>query len=134
MAYLLDNNALKRVLRQDPVFTAKFEEIPGDIWVSIIAVKESIDGHLLKIKEHEEAHSVKLFSGFDFLLKFIEEMQFYPIFPYDENSEKLFQSWGNWTKAIGKYDCRIAACGITNDLTVVTADKDNCTDDACFAG
>lgn len=126
MAYLLDTNALKLALKKnDPIFQARWDSVnEDDIWVSIIAVKEEIDGHFKTIKEHEQAHSPQLYEGFDFLHKFIEEMQFYQIFPYDEASERLYQSWGNWAKVVGVNDSRIAACAIVHDLTVVTADKD----------
>lgn len=55
-----------------------------------------------------------------FLAKLVQSLAAFPLLPYTDEAEELFQSWTARQKRVGSQDCRIAASAIQAGLIVVT--------------
>jgi predicted nucleic acid-binding protein len=118
--YLLDSNAYRLALLGDERLARRLEALPENesVFVSVIAIREKMVGLLGAITAAENARSREsLPTVYDFLTRYTEEITYYPAYPYSPAADALFRSWGNWSKAVGKNDCRIAASAIVGGLS-----------------
>ena len=125
--YVLDTNTIKAVLRNPtPYLTERINAVPDQIFVSIVVAEEMIRGVLKTL--HENQHRPEVTRQYDFLRRLIADLGLFPVLPYDDAAEAIYQGFPPHIKRVGLRDCRIAASAMARQpeqFTVITRDLDD---------
>nr|WP_309692880.1 type II toxin-antitoxin system VapC family toxin [Armatimonas sp.] len=121
--YLLDTNLLRPALTPGNALALWIEAHPGEITLSAVTVREALRGMLASIAEAESPQAAgksSLSTRYALLVRLLEGIQSFPLHPYSEVADALYQSWPKSLHRTGPNDCRIAASAIVAGLIVLT--------------
>jgi predicted nucleic acid-binding protein len=121
--YLLDTNLLRPALMAGTPFFLWIGAHPGEVALSLVTLREALRGTLASIAEAESPQSAgksSLSTRYALLARLLEGVKDFPLIPYSEAAEILYQSWPKSVHRIGPNDCRITASAIVSGLIVLT--------------
>lgn len=121
--YILDTDTYSNLLRGHGPIKRRVSQVPpGAIYLCAITPEEMLRGRLDYINQLRRLKEPKLPLAYDYLLDIVRDLNRTSILRYDEDADRLFQSWPAHIKQrVGSQDCRIAATAFVNGFTVVTA-------------
>lgn len=120
--YVLDTDTYTNLLRGHGPTKQRAARAPrGSLYLSAITPEEMLRGRLDYINQLHQRQDTRLPLAYDLLLDLLRDLNRMSILRYDEDADRLFQSWPPQIKRVGSQDCRIAATAIINGFTVVTA-------------
>lgn len=124
--FVLDTDTYSQYVRgQEHIRRHMAEEPSASIYLSAITAEELFKGRLKSIQQARERDSPLISHAFDGLIELSRQTESFRqagrMLRYDEEAERLFQSWPNALKRAGSQDCRIAAVALVHGFTVVTA-------------
>ncbi len=120
--YVLDTDTYSKLLQGHGLIKRRVSQVPQSaIYLCAITPEELLRGRLDYINQLRSRKDPKLSVAYDYLLDNLRDLNRTSILRYDEDAERLFQSWPASVKRTGTQDCRIAAVAIVNGFTVVTA-------------
>jgi tRNA(fMet)-specific endonuclease VapC len=122
--YLFDTDIASNLLdarRENAALRKRVRNTPLDsLAISIVTVEEMMRGTLDRIRRLQtRRHSV--IPGYSDLLLLYNKLRRFPIVPYTEAAERIFDAFPSPVKRIGVNDCRIAAIAIATGCTLITA-------------
>ena len=124
--YLLDTNLLRPALTSETELALWIEAHPGEVALSLVTVREALRGTLASLAEAESPQFLgksSLSTRYALLTRLLDGVSRFPLQPYSETAEALYQSWPKSLHRIGPNDCRIAASAIVAGLVVLTLNR-----------
>lgn len=119
--YALDNDTLSNFTRGKPILVNRILATPPSLlWLPLIVVEEQLRGRLKVLSNLTRLRPDDVVKAYGLLAATLSAVQRFPLLPYTEAAETLYQSWPSEVKRIGTHDCRIAATAIVNGMTVIT--------------
>jgi tRNA(fMet)-specific endonuclease VapC len=121
--YLLDTDTLSLVFRGGeegyPLLKRRLEETPPETrFVCAVTVEEMLAGALAKIRLEETKHQGT--SGYALLVRLVRFLSTFPILPFNDEANALYQAMPAAIKRQGRGDCKIAAVALRHGCTMVT--------------
>lgn len=120
--YVLDTNTVKAVLRNPTAYLEEqIKRFPGQVFVSVVVAEEMIRGVMNQLNQNMRRPEVV--QHYNFLRRLVSDLNLFPVLPYDDAAEAVYQAFSPAIKRIGLRDCRIAASAMTQrpeQFTVVT--------------
>ncbi len=120
--YLLDTSVISNFLderRYYPQLTARIlNQLPEQIFISIITVEEILQGALASIQKAKRKPSVT--GAYQYFEDLFAALHRFQILSYTTEAENIYQSLPAQSKRIGTQDCRIASIASVNGFIVVT--------------
>jgi len=121
-SYVLDNDTVRALLHHPtPYLEEQIRQHPGQLFLSVVVAEEMVHGVMSQLNQNMRRPEVV--RHYNFLRNLVADLNLFPILPYDENAEALYQSFPPAIKRVGLRDCRIAASAMTQQpeqFTVVT--------------
>jgi tRNA(fMet)-specific endonuclease VapC len=122
--YLLDSDTVTGAFRRHPQISHRIATTPPElIWISSIAVEESVGRQINRINSIHSRKEQGLTSACVLLVKLMAHLQKFQILPYSDKAEALYRTWTPQQKRVGTNDCRIAASALVAGFTVVTCNS-----------
>ena len=120
--YVIDSCSLRSLTDDNKNFRSRFLAVPNsDIWLSLIAAQEAIEGRLAEIKKAQQGKSkISISKALDELMDTLHTLCQPSILPYTEEDERVFKNFTPAVKRIGPNDCRIAAQAIRRNWVVIS--------------
>lgn len=125
MAFVLDTDIFSLSVRNDPQVIQRIIEYDGLIFLSAVALRETLKGALAAIADAESPtprfRNITVADTYDLLIGLVARATQFPILPYTNTAEAIFQQLPKNIQRVGPRDCRIAASAVASGMTVVTA-------------
>lgn len=123
--FVLDTDTYSKYLRRDAQISRRISQQPIEtIHLCVITAEELFKGRLKSINTAREKNSPEISRAFDGLVELSRQMDNFRqngrMLRYEEEAERLFQSWPASLKRAGSQDCRIAAIASVHNFSVVT--------------
>ena len=93
---------------------------PTSVYVSSISVEEELQGFLAGINRARSRPSLGIAAPSLRLVEAVKDFARLQLLAYDDEAERLFQSFPASVRRVGGMDCRIAAHAIVSGLVAVT--------------
>ena len=118
--FILDSDTLRAILRHPtPYLQRRITSTPfADLYISVIVAHEMVKGILAELSKNEQTRHVT--RHYDFLRNVFSDLNKFQILPYDDEAERIFQTFPPATRRIGLRDCRIAASALSRNFVVIT--------------
>lgn len=119
--YVLDTNIVSMILRGNAPQELRdrlVQTAPHERFVCSVTVVESLEGALALVRREESQKEGT--QGHRLLLRLMRDFASYPTVLYDDAAAALFEAMPASLKRRGSRDCRIAACALRYNLTLVT--------------
>ncbi len=125
--YLLDTNSISNYLdqrRQHGTLQQRIgDQLVGTVFISVISLEEILKGALASINKTRQQPT--LIANYQRLTILFNGLHQFPLLPYTEQADQLYQSLPSVIKRIGTQDCRIAAIASTTGMTIITSNTND---------
>ena len=121
--FLLDTNIASLLFRSEFPPDVLLEHLNDagreNIYLSSITYEEFVQGALAVIRQAETKRRSTA-PGYLLLTRQIEFLASFPLLEFDVAAESLFENFPPDLRRAGNRDCKIAACALRHDATVIT--------------
>lgn len=121
--FLLDTNIASLLFRSEFPPDVLLEHLNDagreNIYLSSITYEEFVQGALSVIRQAETKRRSTA-PGYLLLTRQIEFLAGFPLLEFDAAAESLFENFSPELRRAGNRDCKIAACALQHDATLVT--------------
>ena len=125
MAFVLDTDTFSAYVREDLPVVRRVTEYDGLIYLSAVALRETLKGALAAVADAESPNprykNVTVADAYDLLIGLVEQAARFPVLPYTNDAEALYRALPKSVVRIGSRDCRIATSAVASGMAVVTA-------------
>ena len=123
MIFLLDTNIASLLFRSEfppEVLLTRLNAAGREnVYLSSITYEEFVQGALSVIRQAETKRRSTA-PGYLLLTRQIEFLAGFPLLEFDAAAESLFENFSPELRRAGNRDCKIAACALQHDATLVT--------------
>ena len=125
MAFVLDTDTFSRWVRGDTPIVRRVTEYDGLVFLSAVALRESLKGALATVADAESPapryKGITVADAYDLLIGLVTQTTQFPVLPYTEAAEVLYRQLPRGIVRLGPRDCRIAASAVASGMAVVTS-------------
>lgn len=125
MAFVLDTDTFSRWIRGDASIRERVTEYDGLVYLSAVALRESLKGALATVADAESPApryaKITVADAYDLLIGIVTQATRFPILPYTNTADILYAKIPKNVVRVGPRDCRIAASAVASGMAVVTS-------------
>ena len=124
MAFVLDTDTFSAWGRGDETITRRIVECDGLVYLSAVALRESLKGALAAVADAESPSprfkNISVADAYDLLLGIVAQAARLSVLPYTSGADILYAQIPKNIIRVGPRDCRIAASAVAGGMAVVT--------------
>jgi tRNA(fMet)-specific endonuclease VapC len=123
--FVLDTDTASNFLAADrnyqPLRARVLAQPAGSVYLSVITLEEMLRGQLAEInRARTEKDPLRLVRRYTQFQRLYQDLHLFPLLPYDEAADRLYQALEPKLRNAHKQDARISAIAAARDYTVIT--------------